>query len=642
MFIFFEVLMKKILIVFGFLLILSISGCTGQALCHINPELDACQITYTPVTGDMAGEIQNDEVLSVVNMTQDFDFSITSLSTFSFTENPGIAYVDVEEFLYVMHEGLVYYTISYGESVEVEYKVNYSGSIFGAYAFLMELNPTENTIYFNDMNFTSEFNIAPGFDHEPNISTVSGDYVEGVLEKTIDLNDYNILMKEEDGILFIPMYLANVLLTGSYINVYQNGLNLYIVDDFSLLSEQIVDEASLPEDTDPLNLIENSANFISMYFDYFYGLKEYFGIDSYKALFQSLGLYDVLTIAEFDEILFSYIYSLSDLHTSIYSLGYDSADANLTFPEENERLNQFYDAYYSDTCTERELEFDFKEFPDYYILEINEFTFDTLGYLQSNLVDLDSDKPIFIDLACNPGGSLLAVLELIAYLTDEPFEFQYTITSTGEIYKQTYESTNDTVITNEFYLFTSKASYSATNLFVSMVKDNQLATIIGEKTSGGACAVVFAVLPNNMVITHASAMAMLNASGEIIEDGIEPDIYYSNSIDIDDLILEVENYYSLHVDSEIIDSSFNNVIDIAVDLSDFPVDSTFFSLEIEVFNSFTSELISTNQYSTDTFHFQLSMDSEDPIASIFIYVNYEYLGITTKVLVYEATFDPSS
>ncbi len=634
--------MKKILMLVSVLSIFLLTGCFGQSQCFRSPNLESCKITYTPITGDTTGEIQNDEVLNIFYTTEDYVFSYDALSIFTFSENEGIPYVDVEEFLFVMHECLNYYIITIDGTVTIRYQVNYSGTFFGGYEFLMELDPIENTIYFNDLNFTSEFNTTPNLDHESNLRVVSGDYIDGNLEATIDLDDYNIKMKEEDGALFIPLYLANVLLTGSYMNVYQNGQTLYIVDDFTLANDFLVDESMAAPDVDVSNLIENSANFTAMYFDYFYGLKSYFGVDSYKDLFESIGLYDAQTLAEFDEILFSFIFSLTDLHTSIFSLGYDSDQAQFSYPEDNQKLTRFYEAYYSDTCEVRSNEFSFREYEFYYIMEINEFTMDTLSYLQTNLVHLDESKPIFIDLACNPGGSLLSVLELMAFMTDKPFEFKYEITATGEIYKQTYISTNETPINNTFYLFTSNASFSAANLFVSMVKDNHLATVIGNDTSGGACAVVFAVLPNNMIITHSSYMAMLNENDEIIEEGVSPDYYYTDSVDIVDLISFAENYYFSEVGRNIEDNTLNNVVDFTITSGVFTEDATLVNYEVVVSSVETNEVLNTVTYTSNSFNYHSVLSITGPMVSIIVYAHYEYLGMIVTVPIYESAVDPSS
>ncbi len=626
--------MKKLLIVVGLLFVLAMSGCSSQMMCNLNPDLAACQITYDPITNDTTGEVTNDEVLNVFDSAEEYDFSITELHTFSYTDNAGIPYVDIEEFLYVMHEGLLYYDVSIRDTFTITFTVNYGSSIFGGYQYQMEIDAIEHTLYYNDINFAGEFNTGQDISHESGLDAVSSDYTEGNLEYTIDLDDYNIKIVEEDGIYFVPLYLANQLFTGDYLNVYQNGTSLYITDYFDEMDTWVVGSDDTLSGATEANIIENTQNFVAFFFDNFYGLKEYKGVDSYLTLMEEQGLYDVTSMAELDEWIFDFVIGLNDLHTSVIDLGYLSSGTVINMLQDGTKWKDFYDVYLSDACYEREVEIDFREYDDYYILELNEFNLDTLSYLETHLVDLDSEKPIYIDLACNPGGSLVAVLELLTFMTNDPITFTYEITKTQEIYSQGLQSSTPRAVENEFYLFTSKMTYSAANLFTSMVKDNQLATIIGNDSSGGACAVIYTVLPNNMIITYSSYMAMMNDAGDIIEDGIDTDYYYGASNSIMDMLNYVYSFYVLNTDVAITDNTVGNSVDVAIETNNLSPLVDFDQYEVVVTNYTTGEVLGSESYDSTSFHFSNSFTSQSQM-EVVVYVTYTYLGNTVRVPVYD-------
>ena len=53
----------------------------------------------------------------------------------------------------------------------------------------------------------------------------------------MDLANYNMHIVDYDGNYYIPLYLANLLFTGSYINVYEMNNTIYLIDDTSDFDE---------------------------------------------------------------------------------------------------------------------------------------------------------------------------------------------------------------------------------------------------------------------------------------------------------------------------------------------------------------------------------------------------------------------
>ena len=143
---------------------------------------------------------------------------------------------------------------------------------------------------------------------------------------------------------------------------------------------------------------------------------------------------------------------------------------------------------------------------------------------------------IVIDDARNGGGMVDAIPFLLAYLTIDPSITSYN-SMTGEIVDIHYDiDLNQNGIFNEatdtfanrgyqFFLLTSRYSFSCGNLFPTIVKDKGLATIIGQRSGGGECVVGYlstahgATLRNSALI-HCGHWDTVN--GEFIgnEDGI--------------------------------------------------------------------------------------------------------------------------
>ncbi len=623
--------MKKIFILVFILFIgFSLSGCTNF-FCDMNPNQKMCEITYEPITGNTEGLVTNGEVYEVVDMAEDFDFTIESLNLFEYSDNPGIPYVDAQEFLYVMHEGLNYYRVSIGTAFNLTYSVNYSGSIFGSYSYDLQLSDSEQTLYYSDFGFGGDFNVSPQIDFNSDVRLTGGEYIEGTrLNKIIYLADYDIKIIEEEGVYFIPLYLANLILTGDYLNVYMSGDKIYIVDDFYSVQEILDNEGStLMQDED--NLIYNTVNFAAMFFDNFYGLKDFFEVDSYLADFTERGWYEAESIEILDVLMQEFIFDLDDLHTQIAHYGAKNDGVGIVHPEQDSRLVKFYTVYMDDICYERDYDYDFQEYDYFYILEINEFNLQIYDYLNEVLVDLNPEKPVFIDLGCNSGGSLGAVLELAAYLTNDDIPLKYINPYTGEGYSLLYQGNTDKAMTNELYLFTSNMTYSAANLFTSMVKDNGWATIIGNDSLGGACSVLYSVFPNNLVLTYSSMMTMLNNEGEIIEMGIAPDYYDDYSLSAYEVATNIFEFFDRYVELYVVDD-FSEGIYVAIG-TDWPEGENFDHFEVILTNTVTNEEIRQN-YTTPTLEFTADITNDLDNYEITIICYYQYEGFSLQYLVY--------
>lgn len=155
----------------------------------------------------------------------------------------------------------------------------------------------------------------------------------------------------------------------------------------------------------------------------------------------------------------------------------------------------------------------------------------------------DEVKNIIIDLSINGGGYIDVVPWIIAYLSAHP-----SITVRYKEYNEVYETyfnidinydgvidENDTYEGKyNFYCLDSRYSFSCGNFLPTILKTRGLATLIGERSGGGVCA-VGAFASASGTIFRSSSLYQLGAYDtefRCYEDGIEPD-----------LLLAREDYY---------------------------------------------------------------------------------------------------
>ena len=149
---------------------------------------------------------------------------------------------------------------------------------------------------------------------------------------------------------------------------------------------------------------------------------------------------------------------------------------------------------------------------------------------------------VVIDITLNGGGALNAIPWLEAYLTDDPFTLIRT-SMTGEISEVHYSIDLDRNGTKgevtdtykgkyDFFLMTSNYSFSCGTAFPTFVKAGHMATIIGETSGGGSCAVGVMSTASGTVLRSSSIFQMGYFVGDTFvlnENGIEPDYTFSRN-----------------------------------------------------------------------------------------------------------------
>ena len=165
----------------------------------------------------------------------------------------------------------------------------------------------------------------------------------------------------------------------------------------------------------------------------------------------------------------------------------------------------------------------------------------TFAFLYFTFKDIEEDssvKNVVFDVTMNGGGDVNALGYALSFMTDDPVKINFKNTFTGALYSEAVNYDNDlNEETDEdsyegkynFYILTSGYSFSCANAFPCIAKDNNLATIIGERSGGGDCqAKMMASIEGSSYQTSGTA-SIRHEDGASVDNGQEVDYAYPMS-----------------------------------------------------------------------------------------------------------------
>ena len=374
----------------------------------------------------------------------------------------------------------------------------------------------------------------------------------------IPLGEYGFDIVQKGELNLIPFHLANQLYSGQMFNAYYNGDAVYGFDywtkdqDLNLMRASSKGTATLSE-----GLKFKTYKHLGLVMDYFYGLKDLNNVSSY---FNQLTNFDAGLLQGSDANHYSevkrFVFSLGDLHSSFDLVGH--YEPSLTIPlaisDFKGRAATFINAYYSprvqDYCeVAGRNAYRLIDNGKTALITFNGFsadndektgTVETIGPLIIKAKEVDNVDNIVLNLACNTGGNVGALIRMLGYLTDELIPLHYINPTDGKTGSYSYSNEIKKVDVN-WYILSSTVSFSAANMMISVAKENKFAKIIGTPSSGGASSVAPTILPSGAIITISSLSMSADKNYQSIELGITPDYLMNDFTSETELIAGIKS-----------------------------------------------------------------------------------------------------
>ncbi|EIN14848.1 Hypothetical protein, predicted lipoprotein [Mycoplasmopsis agalactiae 14628] len=485
-----------------------------------------------------------------------------------FYELNDINYISVDDFLKIS-DGILefeqnYYDVSYQSKIyDLQKQINYSynndtftinsinkfNSSNGNKPF--EQNYSLKFYYQNQQIILSSYeflnSILPREYQQSLLFEIKDETISNDKPVVIDLKRYGLEMIKHDNKIFVPFNVINqVLLSESVNQFYFNNDRVLIFNFYELHSPENLEYRQMLSNTNPNKKVisesmkEYQFKFFHFLLDNFYGIKNKdpnwpLGfLNKYKT-----GLLD--SDEKHYKTVHSVINGLDDLHTKLFMNGYNQDekqydDLNNSF-DDTKIIKEYWKLYFSfQKMSPRNGNGFVKSTltPDNKTLIVR---FDALidgitSILESAFDEYKSKeiKNIVLDFSNMLGGSLYAVYELLGFITDK--EFNYNLINPQSGTKNATKVKSRTPKKDfKFYLLTSPVTYSSGNLFAGVVKDNNLAKIIGYKTQGGASYLKMSVLPTGNIAVLSSNNVFANKNFESYEYGVSPDIEFPKNPD---------------------------------------------------------------------------------------------------------------
>jgi hypothetical protein len=465
---------------------------------------------------------------SVTDLSEHYSFKKSTLKLYDVNVDQGTDYVEISEFLELVDPAIEEYRLEPGSAHTINLYFDIS---FGQeqYSLFLKFNEETNLLAIGDYSVFGFMTTSYDMDYDFEFTSEVINVVNGRGYKEIDFDDYDFDIVKANDAFYIPFSIANLLLSGDSISVYSDNRDIYMIED--VMEYQNYFSKELDEDINEEKMMEDTTNYFRMLFDHFYGLESTFFNNGSSFLLDNDELKNATNIEEYNKVLLGIIYGLDDIHTSTITNGYHLSNDFIPTLDTNSRWDILTDNLEKYECNVVDAG-TLKEYDDYYVFRIDVFTEQTKTILKEQLGNINQTKDIYIDLRCNTGGMIGGMYDLISYLTNDPFQVSYQMVESNIKITEEVTSNIDNKLDNQLIVITSGVTFSAGNIFTSIVKDNQLALIVGQQSLGGACPVGFTVLPNNMIITYSTNMMFIDNKYAYVEYGVSPDKYYQDITDI--------------------------------------------------------------------------------------------------------------
>ncbi len=350
-------------------------------------------------------DIESKKTLSIVDIAPEYDVDGNSLKTYTYKKDKGISYVNIEEFIQFLEGGIIDLDIEKKDTLNLSYTISIPEEyieIIGSekYTYEMTFNAQTDKIYFSDFDLLANLNVEPKSEYISDIKLVDVEIENQNNAHEINLNDYDLDIVLYKNNYYIPLYLANLFFTGMYMNVYEMDDKIYLLDITSDLSELIDDfksESSLQN-----NVKIHTTKYLALYFDHFYGLKEYHGVDNYIDEVAKFNISKQKTADDFYDKIDEFLMRRNDLHTSLITAGYRNKDyVRSTENLVSEKISSYFNSYKNNYCIHVNKEVTYSTDYNAMTIKINAFTQNTKDLIAPIMEEAKDYDDIIFDLSCN-------------------------------------------------------------------------------------------------------------------------------------------------------------------------------------------------------------------------------------------------
>ncbi|MFA5006023.1 MAG: S41 family peptidase [Candidatus Izemoplasmatales bacterium] len=479
-----------------------------------------------------------------------------------YVNNGTVPYIDVETFVNMVDGALdasiIEFTPVDDDVLVISYTVEYEdfdGTLVQE-TYSATIDFTENTFTVSSFDFFEGYVASTESDYGEGLNYVDADYGAGA-EVTIPLGFYRfdiiVYHEGEETFYLMPVAVTDLLLLGGvYYDVYYNGDKLWGVDTFGLSGGTAEDLAiheamrtsSLAPQTMATDMNWATYNYLALAMDYFYGLKDDLGYETfYDVLLEHVSTIMTKGDTTVYKKIFDIVYDLDDLHSwhvypgyyvdptgysidvTITDLGPDSYSFYRGLWAVQDLLDAKYGSYTSMPAME------LLDDEKIAVIHLTGFTIDTPDEFKRILDHLPATvTSVVVDLSYNTGGNLGAVLRIFGYMTEN--QIMYHSKNPADGATVTYYIESDYVAFDyDWYILCSSVTFSAANLMTSIAKEQGIATVIGQPSSGGASSIGVIITPDGSVLFISTNNVLCTRIGneidgyvyQSIEDGITPD-----------------------------------------------------------------------------------------------------------------------
>ena len=514
--------------------------------------LSSCDLSTKTVKDDL-GNTFIEKQYSFKNYSDEFKCGAAKIDTYFKSDNKYVAYVDLEQFLNS--------TSSIFDNKRLEFK---DDKALGKY--ILSVDGIDNVFDYKNQKIEYEtFDCMVELQETDYSYCLETEYEydeEKEYKVNLDLSKYDIELFHKDNKLLIEFDLLNLLLCTEnlYVTVF-NGSGYF--GDFYFLSDELQDDAytqKLKETPIPSELKVQDGKYLSLVMENYYGLYDYKNLDKNEQTKNIRKTLEEAKNSKYAQTVFDYFNTLDDCHTGMatYPLYYGGFISYATYGEITEKV---YGADDILTAAKEEAEitdYDFNIVGNTAFISFDEF--ETNSDFDLDNIDINgeyTDTFIFIytclmkarqngaidnivfDISTNGGGNIGALLRIFGFLTNDDILIYEEVTNSGfeAVSKVKVDANLDGDFTDDdaftefkYYILTSESSFSCANAFPTIAKAQNMATIIGQKSSGGMCSVMTYVLPSGIFFQSSSAnreYTYMNGNKYYLEGGAPVDIEIS-------------------------------------------------------------------------------------------------------------------